>query len=299
MMRLLYAAAALGVATLAAAAMLLAPVPAAAQSGSSVDPRCTEASEGSCVDWENGIAIATGTGAPASWARTPAQKNISATRAARLDAARNLLELVKGLNLSSSSTMQAAMVQNDQVEASVQGRLHGIRPVESPRYFSDGSVQVKLEARLAEVVPDNLYLEDPQGPPREIPGPDGTRPGPGGSGVNPDEVYTGLIVDARGTGVQPAMSPKIFDPEGREVYGSAYVSRDYAVRQGIVGYVKSMEAARESERVADSPAVVEAMEARGSNRADLVIPQADADALRQAAQRQNFLSETRVLIVLD
>lgn len=295
MMRLLYA-----VTALVAVALLAAPVPAAAQGGNSVDPRCTEATEGSCVDWENGVAIATGTGAPASWARTPAQKNISATRAARLDAARNLLELVKGLNLSSSTTMQGAMVQNDQVESSVQGRLYGIRPVERPRYFSDGSVQVKLEARLYEIVPDELYMEDPQGPPREIAGPDGgSRPGPAGSAVNPDQVYSGLIVDARGTGVQPAMSPKIFDPEGREVYGSAYVSREFAVRQGIVGYVKSLEAARNSERVAGNPAVVEAVEARGNNRTDLVIPQADADALRQAAQRQNFLSETRVLIVLD
>jgi hypothetical protein len=267
------------------------------QPNATIDPRCTEPSQVACVDWANALAIAVGTGAPADWAKTPAQKNISATRAARLDAARNLLELVKGVNLTTSTSIQGAMVANDTVQSGIQGRLYGIRPVEAPRYFSDGSVQVKLEARLREIIPESLYLDSPAGAPRMLEPPGGGVSG--GASLSTGQVYSGLIIDARGTKVTPAMSPKIYDPQGREVYGSAYVDRQWAVSQGVVGYVKSVEAARDNDRVKGTPAVVKAQEAKGANNADLVISQADADALRAIAQKQTFLRESRVMIVLD
>ena len=261
----------------------------------SIDARCTQPSEQACVDWNNGLAIAVGSGAPATWAKTAAQKNISATRAARLDAARNLMELIKGVHLNTSSDIQGMMVANDTVQTSIQGRLFGIRPVERPRYFSDGSVQVKLEARLREIIPEELYL-DSQGPPRQLGGPLGS---PVGSPLNTSQAYTGLIIDARGTGIQPALSPKVYDPQDREVYGSAYVSREFAVSQGMAGYVKSIEAASATDRVRGNPAVIKAEQAVGANKADVVISQADADALRAIAQQQTFLREARVMIVLD
>ena len=76
---------------------------------------CNVNTEGGCIDWNKGIAIAAGNGAPAKFAKNMATKNASAKRAARLDAARNLLELIKGINISSSSTMEQAMITNDTV----------------------------------------------------------------------------------------------------------------------------------------------------------------------------------------
>lgn len=276
---------------------VLAVLPALAwaqTTGSSIDPRCTQQGQQACVDWTNGVAIAIGTGAPATWARTPAQKNISATRAARLDAARNLLEMIKGINLTSSTNVQGAMVQSDQVSTSIQGRLNSIRPVEAPRYFSDGSVQVKLEANLRQVVPENLYTQS--GPPKEIQAPTSMAPG---SQLNAQAAYTGLIIDARGTGVQPAMSPKVYDPQDREVYGSAYVSRQFVVSQGMVGYAKSIDQASQDDRVKGNPAIIKAVKASGPNKTDVVISQSDADTLRALAQKETFLRDARVMIVLD
>jgi len=272
----------------------LAVLPALAWAQTAIDPRCTQAGQQACVDWNTGLAIAVGTGAPATWAKTPAQKNISATRAARLDAARNLLELIKGINVSGSTNIEGAMVANDTVQSSIQGQLNGIRPVEAPRYFSDGSVQVKLEANLRQIVPETLYASS--GPPQPISSPYGS---PAGSALNPESAYTGVVIDARGTGVQPAISPKVYDPQDREVYGSAYVSREFAVSQGMVGYAKSVDSATQSDRVKGTPAVIKAVQAKGANKADLVVSQTDADALRALAQRQTFLREARVMIVLD
>jgi hypothetical protein len=259
-------------------------------SGQGIDARCTKPDERACIDWERQVAIAVGSGAPASWAQNAAQKNISAERAARLDAARNLLELIKGVALTSESTVSQSMVANDAVSASIQGELNSIRAVDKPKYFSDGSVQVKLEASLRQVIPADLFA----GPPRELGAPVSQ-----GAPVSTSTSYTGLVLDARGLGVTPAMSPKVYDPDGREVYGSAFVSREFAVSQGVVGYVKSIEQAQQTDRVKGNPAVVKATEAKGPNKADLVVSKEDAEKLRTLSQQQTFMREARVMIVVD
>ena len=280
---------------------LLLVAPVIAWSQQSIDSRCTQPGETACIDWKAGIAIALGLGAPASWAKNAAQKNISASRAARLDAARNLLELIKGINISSNTTMQQAMVANDTVQSQIEGKLHSIRMVGQPKYFSDGSIQVKLETALREIIPKELVLGNSAGPPRllEAPSSPPLQGGGPGGGLNTQQAYTGLVIDARGTGVLPAMSPKVFDQQGREVYGSAFVSREFAISQGMVGYVKSVDAAVKTDRVAGNPAVIKALEAKGANKSDLVISKNDAEALRAIAQTQKFLQESRVMVVLD
>lgn len=260
-------------------------------SGQGIDARCTKPDDRACIDWERQVAISVGTGAPASWAQNAAQKNISAERAARVDAARNLLELIKGVALTSDSTVSQSMVSNDAVNTSIQGELNSIRAVDKPKYFSDGSVQVRLEASLRQVIPADLYA----GAPHEIGGPSAPPP----STVSTSSSYTGLILDARGLGVNPAMSPKVYDPDGREVYGSAFVSRDFAISQGVVGYVKSVDQAQQTDRVKGNPAIVKAVEAKGANKADLVVSKDDAEKLRALSQSQTFMREARVMIVVD
>jgi hypothetical protein len=144
------------------------------------------------------------------------------------------------------------------------------------------------------MIPEEVYVS---GPPQQLGPP--TQIGGAAQAVNTRASYSGLIIDARGTGVLPAMSPKVLDPEGREIYGSAYVTREFAVQQGIAGYAKDVEAAKQNDRVKGNPLVIKAVEAKGANKADLVISMADANALREIAQAQNFMRQTRVLIVLD
>jgi hypothetical protein len=273
--------------------LLLLPFTAMAQQG--IEASCTTPNDSACIDWNKGIAYAVGTGAPP--AGSGAGANPMARRAARLDAARNLLELIQGINVDSNSTVKNMMVESDVVNITVSGVLKSIREVGQPKYFSDRTIQVKIAASLREVLPQEAIFGSSSGAPRLLEAP-GSMPS-GGTSLNAQQVYSGLVIDARGTGVLPAMSPKIFDPDGREVYGSAYVSREWAISQGVVGYVKSVDAAVGTDRVKGSPAVVKAVEAKGANKADLVVSKADADMLRAVSQKQTFLSEGRVMIVLD
>jgi len=238
------------------------------------------------------VAYGIGTGSPASWAKNAGQRNLTAQRGGKLDAARNLLELIKGIQLNSESSLDAEMSANDKIRTTVEGRLAGVRQVGKPKYFSDGTIQIKLQASLREVVPAELFAE---GAATKTWGP----PDGGTGGINASVVYTGLIIDARGKGLVPAMSPRVVDPKGEEVYGASFVSREFAISQGVVGYGKNVDAAKKSDRVKGNPLVVKAVNASGATKTDVVISQNDANALREIAQKQTFLKECRVMIVLD
>ncbi len=95
------------------------------------------------------------------------------------------------------------------------------------------------------------------------------------------------------------MSPRILDEQGQELYGAKYVSRDYALQQGMAGYAKDMDKAVMNPRVANNPLVVKAASVEGKARTDLVLSDQDARRLRAAADSQKFLEKARVMVVLD
>ena len=108
-----------------------------------------------------------------------------------------------------------------------------------------------------------------------------------------------LNIDARGSGVRPAMAPKIIDEQGNEVYGTGYVSRDYAVQIGVVGYEKDINRARQNERVTDNPLIVKGIKASGTNSTDIVISNTDAQNVLSAARNLNFMEQCKVMVILD
>ena len=113
------------------------------------------------------------------------------------------------------------------------------------------------------------------------------------------QTFTGLIIDARGLGVKPAMAPKVLNEDGKEVYGSAWINRDWAVREGMAGYLKDPLQAQQNPRVTDKPLLVKAIKASGDARVDLVISNADAAMLHGASQNMSFLEKCKVIILVD
>ena len=107
------------------------------------------------------------------------------------------------------------------------------------------------------------------------------------------------MVDARGLGVRPVMVPEIIDENHQEVYGSAFVSREYAVQRGMSGYGKNIENSVHNRRVADHPLVVKGLRAVGSGHSRIVISNADASKLRSTSESLSLLKECRVVIEVD
>jgi hypothetical protein len=95
------------------------------------------------------------------------------------------------------------------------------------------------------------------------------------------------------------MAPKVLNEDGKEVYGSAWINRDYAVREGMVGYMKDRDAAQSNPRVTDKPLMVKAVKVSGDARVDTVISNTDALMLQSASQNLTMLQKCRVIILVD
>ena len=270
------------------------------------------------VNWTQQVIRCTGVGGPNPNVPMAAQR-AGALRAAKVEALRNLLETVKGVYLTSESTVEMMMLTSDVIRTRVEGTLRGFRVVDT-RYMSTGDVEVDVEVPLTGVVLDALLPQDFGGGALMTGGqvlcPTCGQPWPHGKAVptgvtliqsgdaaasagGTGGVFTGLVIDARGLGVRPAMAPKVLDDRGDEVYGSRFVSREYAVDIGMVGYEKDLNRARMNERVADNPLVVKAVEAGGPNNTDVVISSADAMQVHNAASNMNFLQHCKVMFLLD
>lgn len=241
------------------------------------------------IDWGSRTVTAVGIGAP-----NPAMPEVTARpmaiRAARDVALRNALELIKGIQMTSTTTVENFMVTSDVIRTQVDGYIRKFE-VSEPRYMSDKTIEITATIPIDSVLANTLL------PPSIVKNPAIQIVAP------PNRVvpkYTGLIIDARGTKAIPALIPKVVDESGKEVYSGAYVSRDWAVKWGMVGYAKSPEqAASYKDRIGPTPQIVKALRADGPSRCDLVIGNEQADDVRAAAKAMKFLNDSRVIVILD
>ena len=114
-----------------------------------------------------------------------------------------------------------------------------------------------------------------------------------------EETYTGIVVDARGIQFFPAMAPVIVDEKTREVYGSAFVSREFAVQQGMAGYSRNMQAAGLDPRVSGNPLMIKGLGTVENSPSTIIISNADASKIKSASEHISFLRNCRVMIVAD
>jgi len=249
------------------------------------------------VNWTDGYVEAVGIGAPPQRNIGTPQARPMALRAAQVDAYRNLLEVINGVRVDSTTTIRDFTVESDVINTQVQGIVKGARTMKQ-EYLSDGTVEVTVRMPLAGnfasvIVPRILERKQAAPMPATPQAPATASPASGG------EVFTGLVVDARGIQARPAMSPRIIDEKGQEVYGSMNVEREYAVQQGMSGYARDLTAAQSNSRVTNSPVSVKGLRTEGAGRSDIVIANAEAERIRASGDNQSFLKKCRVMIVLD
>ncbi len=239
------------------------------------------------VDWTNGVIRATGFGAPPDNAVNKRLSVRMAKRAARVVAYRNLLEIVEGIRIDSRTQVKNYMVEEDTIDTKVRGIIKGAQVVKEQE-FPDGSVEVMVEMRL-NVFMGNEVIPTPTAEPKPIPPKPDVSP--------PDNtIYTGLVVNAQGVPVETALRPRLLVDDGSVVYGPEWVDDKIAERNGLVGWMQDVEAARMHERVTSRPLTVTALRASG---ADIIISDADAQTLHAVPEHMEFMKQGKVLIVLD
>jgi hypothetical protein len=265
------------------------------------------------VNWSAGYIEAVGVGAVPDKSIGRSNARPMALRAAKLDALRNLLEITKGVQVDSATSVKDFMVESDVINTKVEGLVKGAQVVKT-EYMSDGTAEVTLRMPLfggilaQTIMP--LAIAKPPAPPEpapaapapvvpEVPAPVVPAPVVTAPAAPVPSAYTGMVVDARGIQARPAMSPKVFDEDGKEVYGSANVDREYAVQQGMSGYARDLNAAQSNQRVTANPVTIKALRTSGPGKSDLIISNADAQQIRASAENMTFMKKCRVMVVLD
>ena len=255
------------------------------------------------VNWSEGYIEAVGIGAPADKSIGKANARPMALRAAKVDALRNLLEITKGVQVDSTTTIKDFTVESDVINTQVNGLVKGAVVVDQ-QYMSDGTVEVKLRmplyGNLAQIIIPLAIEKRKDVTPTEVSAtPAPATPAPAITAPAAPVAYTGMVVDARSIQARPAMSPRILDEDGNEVYGSANVDREFAVQQGMSGYARDLNAAQSNQRVTNNPATIKAIKTSGAGKADLIISNADARQIKASAENASFMKKCRVMIVLD
>lgn len=241
------------------------------------------------VNWQGQVVRATGAGAPDLKAQNAAQARLGAERAALLDAFRNLLSQVKGVSVDGTKKM-GDLMEKDEVRARVEGVVKGYKIV-NKRYFSDNGVEVEIEVPLAMLTdicdPDATQVLAIAQPPAKDP--------KAAPAKQPDAPpATGLVIDARGLKVVPALMPRVLDDAGKAVYSVDTLSADARKASGVASYVQSLEEAQKSIKAGEKPLVIKAAKANG---ADLQL--APEDAKKLASINPSFLADGKVVIVLN
>ncbi|MGD9853080.1 MAG: hypothetical protein AB7T38_17675 [Nitrospirales bacterium] len=257
------------------------------------------------INWTSGTISSVGFGAPPSSAPSAAIQSL-ATRAAIAVARRNLLELVEGVRIDSETIVENFMVKSDVIQSHVQGVVKNAF-VTAKHVLPDGNVEVILTMNMWGN--HSLMSNLTPSPTQFLNLSEDTRH---------KETYTGLVIDARELGIQPATFPKVLDENQYILYEKKTTFPHLVTQKGMVQYF--MPTTRPSallpqyflypatethanhtveQRVGPRPLHLKGIQKSGSLETDIIVSAADAKKIRQDPSLMDLLHNANVIIVID
>lgn len=208
--------------------------------------------DGLSIDWSRFVLRIKGLGM-APERGSLAQRRLMAKRTAFADGYRRLAESLDQLRVNGSAFVRDLTAVDDQTRLGLNELVREARAVDT-HYWADGSVEVTLElplngpGSLAGVVfgPVASASESVKGKP------------------------SGIILDARGTGAQPALRIRVRDQGGKPLSAEEAPLAYYHLPEGAKVFA------------GESPLSLKAKRAFGPTRADLLLADDEANKLKEA-----------------
>lgn len=265
------------------------------------------------IDWQYGVIYGKGVGPIPSNEPNRAKAYLKARRYAQMAALENLLMVIDRVRVDSTAYAEDFEVRSERIRTEVRGFVKGAELVSERMVTLNGApaVEVTMAVRmygeeglgrilLPEAAAQSARASTP--PPivtRSVTAP--VTPAPAAPQVaQPANAYTSVIIDTRGLGIRPAMSPKIRRQDGSEVWGTVNASQDFVIDHGIVAYAKTLEEAKANRRAGGNPLILRAVGyAKTPGRCDPVLSDNDVRLLLTANETSGFLNEYRVIFVID
>lgn len=238
------------------------------------------------IDWERGLIRASGTSAATPSADdlsgNVAVKRLAIMRSAKIDAMRNILDVIKTIRVDSDTNVEMYMISSDFIRNKLHETIRKAQVIDK-KYISNDGLELTIELPMLGSFIETMI------------------PDTGGLTVDVlgTEQESGIIIDASGLGAKPALSPRVLDDRGRELYGASYIKRDHFLSKGLVAYRSKLDDAINSARVGSNPIIINAIRSTGPGRSDLLISKADAKKLKSSSSNLSCLEKGNVIIVLD
>jgi hypothetical protein len=248
----------------------------------------------------NDYVLVIGEGLPSPSAKSPAQRRMTAERAATVMAYRQLTEFLEGFALVGDTLVKDAELQYDVVRTAVAGFVKGAQLVYKEYNDQEGSAIAVVKVGMTGPRGfGHIMYEKMLGDPkikREIIST--TAPVYKHKPVPMEESFDGLIIDATAQNFRPALINRIFTPKGDVLYDPSKISQKVLVEQGCGEYTNSVEKAKAAleSRGVKNPLVVAA--AGTVSTSDLQVSDNDAVRIYSANQKANFFAGAKVAFVL-
>lgn len=320
------------------AAAILLPAAAMADSpatGTNTALPLLEKFEKGYINWKSGEYIANVSApVPAEYrgkAVNQAMGKELASRVSRALADSVFLQIVAETRVDAKHRL-SQMVKSDS-EIKIAGNIRGKKLIKEEWVQKDNKLWLKASYRIAmrgaDGVISHIYDEAIETRPAMSPAP--VRPPVKNSGKNNTSAATEVYIDARGTGLQPALFPCIMDPQHARLFDPADTGKSYVTENGVVEYVVSASNEPLSSLVdpdkailitshptmlewfinsglADEPPkvrkrkkrkAVKATEAEGLLKSNIIVSKEDAEKIRQALENGELEEKPRIVVITD
>ncbi len=256
------------------------------------------------INWTKWIMQAEGVGSVPKKNYNQEDARALAQREATENARQKLLKVIYQVRVNALVSIEEIALSDEALNSKLKAMVKEAEAVKQ-EYLSDGTVEVTIEMPLyggfsQMILPLEVTQLSSIKPVMAKKSEKEVFPEPEKSdGKESGNRYTGLVVNAIGLKALPTMAPRVLDEKGEEVYGAAYVSREYAVQEGMCGYSRDLQSATQNERVAHNPLTVKGLRISGPALTDIVISNADASRIWSSSENLAFMRKCRVMIVLD
>ena len=238
-------------------------------------------------DWSRNVIRATAIGVYPPNAISHLQAVAMAKTAAKRIAERDLLAAINGINIDSETTVENMIATSDVIKTKLNGMLKGAVEVGSREL--DGGYEVTMEVPIFGASNSLAQVVMPPAPAVKETFPTPT------VNVQVSGGYTGVIVDCRGLGLKPVMSPVIKNDSGQSIYGYKNLDPDKVIAQGMASYSSSTSSG--VERAGSNPIIVKAVSLEGVYNGNPVISTADANKILSENDNSHFLEATNVVFI--
>ncbi|MBF0380755.1 MAG: hypothetical protein HQL69_07045 [Magnetococcales bacterium] len=235
------------------------------------------------------------------------QRRYAAIRAATVVAQRNLMEAIKEIRVEGETTVADGMLQNDTVRSRVSGFLRGARICGRKYHAGEryGEVCLRINLKGNGGVYDSLYSTLEQEKIVTTGGEAPLSPQPSmaanafkvDGGVN--DSYDGVIIELAGHSFKPAIVNRILNQKGDILFDPSRVINSILIDRGTGGFTNKLGKAKGllASWNGVNPLMINAVGTQQGT--DAVISDQDAKTLFAADQNNSFLSQAKVVFVIN